>query len=76
MAPETGKTELIRIKQAIAAIRARMRALDECDRELTTALLTGRDADATPAPSTALPARPQQRPAPVRAASQHVRRLC
>ena len=79
MTPDPAKTEPTKIEQAIEAIKARIYALDECDRELTTALLAGRDADATPSPDASdagLPARLQQRSAPVRAASLHVRRLC
>jgi hypothetical protein len=53
MAPDPAKTGPARIDQAIQAIKARINALDECDRELAIALLTGRDADATP------PAKPQ-----------------
>jgi hypothetical protein len=79
MAPDPAKTGPTRIEQAIKAIKARIHALDECDRELTIALLTGHDADMTtsPDPSDAgLPAQLQQRTEPVQAASLHVRRLC
>jgi len=76
MAPDPARTEPARIRQAIAAIRARIR--DECDRELTIALLTSRDADVTLCPGfpdAGLPARLLQRTEPVRAASPHARRL-
>ena len=79
MAPDPAKTEPARIEQAIKAIRARIDSLDDRDRELTIALLTGRDADVTTSPDAShagLPAQLQQRTEPVQAASLHVRRLC
>jgi len=79
MAPEPARAGPARIEQAIEAIRARINALDECDRELTIALLSGRDADVTTSPDASdagLPAQLQQRSFPVQAASLHVRNLC
>ena len=79
MAPEPPTTGPTSIEQAIEAIRARINALNDRDRELTIALLTGRDPDAAPspdAPDARLPARLQHHPAPVRPASLHVRLLC
>jgi hypothetical protein len=79
MAPEPAKTGPTRIEQAIEAIRARIHALNDRDRELTISLLTGRDADVTPSPEAShagLPAQLQQRTEPIQAASLHVRRLC
>lgn len=74
-----GTTATAKIGKAIKAIKARIHALDDRDRELTIALLTGRDADMTPGPGPSdarFPARLQQRSAPMRPASLHVRRLC
>jgi hypothetical protein len=79
MAPDPAKTGPTRTGQAVKAIRARIHALNDRDRELTISLLTGRDADATPSPDAShagLPAQLQQRSFPVQAASLHVRRLC
>ena len=79
MAPDPARTGPPWIKQAIETIRERIHALNENERELTIALLTGRDADVTPSPDTShagLPAQLQQHSAPVRPASLNVRRLC
>ena len=53
MATDPAESEPAWIKQEIETIKARIRALDECDRKLTIALLTGRDADVTPSPDAA-----------------------
>ena len=79
MAPDPAKTRPTRIGQAIQAIKARINAPDERDRELTIALLTSNDADVTPSPEVShagLPAQLRQRTEPIQAASPHVRRLC
>jgi hypothetical protein len=79
MAPDPARTGPARIERAIKAIKARINALDECDRELTIALLTGHDADVTTSPDAShagLPAQLQQRTEPIQAASLHVRHLC
>jgi hypothetical protein len=67
MAPEPPATGPASIERVIEAIRARINALDECDRDLTIALLTGRDSGTTPSPDdpdTRLPARLHQHSTP------------
>jgi hypothetical protein len=76
MSHDTGKPG--RIRQAVQAAKARVHALPQRERELTIALMAIRAADATPGPGASdaeLLAQRQQRSAPVRAASLHVRHL-